>query len=469
MARRMKERQFIKRWLWGFLFGIAFEISIFIGLHQLKLYPLMAIQNWAFDGVMRLTAARDWEPVPDARGLAFVDIDDATWRNSLWGGAEPYRAPRSELLALIDRTFQHGARQVVLDVLVEEREYRGVGTGLLVAERDEDLAFIRGLERLLSAKHFGADRQLVLVRSARRDVQSGVSIDAIRPSPSLDKVVARSEGRIVYAAPHFTRDADHVLRGWQLYKEVCEPAGSIRVLPSVQIAVYAKNEGMTAEWRKELPLCADRRYAPGQSEQDIGMAYWTYFRSQLCRTPSARCPLPKQLTEAFENRVVFRFPYPASDFRVQVVPALELLHDSAGARSGATRLHDQLDGRIVVMAQTFDEAGDRHLTPLGEMPGGWVLVNAIDSMTQHRFVHEPRRTIVFAIAVVISAIVALIFARWHSLLAAVVLAAVLILLFLPLSYFAFTYALWLDFAFPVLGVVVHRFLHGAGDDRHSAH
>jgi len=37
----------------------------------------------------------------------------------------------------------------------------------------------------------------------------------------------------------------------------------------------------------------------------------------------------------------------------------------------------------MVIGASFAESRDRHLTPLGEMPGTLVLINAIQSLYQH--------------------------------------------------------------------------------------
>jgi CHASE2 domain-containing sensor protein len=482
-----------KRWIHGFLFGIVFEIAIFVGLHVYHLSPLVALENWAFDGMMRLSAQLDRSSSSDARGLAFIEVDDATWQSAQWGGGEPYRAPRGDLLKLITRAFEYGAQQVVVDVLVEERPGAAAGAAGANAERSEDDAFVAGLVELLKAPTFRHDKQLVLVRSIRRPaspvptestLERKAALGELRSSSGLDRLANDSEGRVVIAAPYFTLDPDRVLRGWQLFQVVCrrppigDSLGAIDIVPSVPLVVFAKNIGIGTSRQLELARSAITNGRPPLSGAPCALdvavdvpaleeRYWHQVRTQVCgESPAWSCPMPKKLWRAGDlgNRVTFRFPEIGRDFRVQVVPALDLLDDNASAM----QLRQQLDGRVVVIAQTFAEARDRHFTPLGEMSGGWVLINAIDSMTRHQFVEEPHPIVLWVMVALVCAAVAGVFANWGSRSAAVALTSTATLVLLPASYYGFRYGVWLDFAVPILGIMFHRLFHGPDHVQHSA-
>ena len=121
--RWQRLRPVTRHWLTNVAIGVLIELLLHWAGHTLHWQPLVYAQNYALDAVMRANAAVDPTPsFPNHRvplSLALIDIDDAAWRSAQWGGGEPYRAPRQQLLALVDKAFEAGARQVVLDVVVE--------------------------------------------------------------------------------------------------------------------------------------------------------------------------------------------------------------------------------------------------------------------------------------------------------------------------------------------------------------
>lgn len=50
-----------------------------------------------------------------------------------------------------------------------------------------------------------------------------------------------------------------------------------------------------------------------------------------------------------------------------------------------------LAGRVVGIGASFAESRDRHLTPLGEIPGALVLINAMQSLYRHGELTAPPR------------------------------------------------------------------------------
>jgi hypothetical protein len=179
-----------------------------------------------------------------------VDIDAQTWRDPSWGGGEPYRAPRDKLAVLVDQSFKLGAKQVVLDIVVED----GTAKPEDIPEHEtlaklahaNDQAFANGLSELLNKDYFGADRRLILTRTLRDPLPFQSDTDAffgeLRGSALVDAVIKNSNGRIVVAAPYFQESSDRITRDWDLFKVVCERSpddpsqGLLRVIPSVQLA-----------------------------------------------------------------------------------------------------------------------------------------------------------------------------------------------------------------------------------------
>jgi CHASE2 domain-containing sensor protein len=482
-----------RKWLGAVLLGLAYEVAIYLFVHVWHLGLPVALENWAFDSVMRLSAGLDTAAAVDARGLTLIDIDDATWRSPNWAGGEPGRAPRKELATLIDAAFHAGAQQVVLDVLVEEREGEDTSPAQ-TAEREEDRAFADALRELGTQPYFGQDRFLILARSLRERPAAAPgpnsnpdgTVVELRRSERIDAVIEQSQGRIALGAPYFHSDADGVVRGWKLFRLACgadltSPAAAPGVLPSVQLLVYARNAGLGAERRERLtrlPAAAGgsasaadacrREPTLAAREGDLNVAYWRALRSEFCGSPpSGHCPLPARLASGSElgNRLIFRWVPHGPAAGVKVLPALDLL----GGPMPESMLREVFQDRIVVIAQTFRDSGDRHATPLGEMSGGWVLLNAIHSINRWHVVEPPAPWVVWSIVGIQCMIVGWFFAIWDSLGRILLLGTGLLLALLPLCYFFFRHGVWLDFAFPILGVMFHRLAHRLLHHRHSRH
>ena len=491
--------RFYRAWAVAVLVGLASEVVLHLLVHTWHFAPLVAFENWAFDGTMRLQAGFDRPAAPDARDLTLVDIDDATWRDPAWGGGEPQRAPRAALFNLVDAAFRYGAQQVVLDVLVEERTQVD-RSAAQAAESNEDSEFVANLSKLLAKPWFGQDRQLILVRTIRKPLGAAEGpagqeneqttlrrrrLGELRSSPGLDALVRQSGGRIGLAAPYFLLDSDQTLRSWQLFKPACsvvgrEGAEEVRFVPSVQLLVFLKNSGVGPERRDQLSrgpasvqaasACAsgakvDERTGVRQADvRALEDGYWQALRAAVCRNGSPQCKLAKYLPESenLADRVIFRYAPRRAGLLVNVLPASDLLT----GRLPESALGSQLLDRVVIIAQSFEEAGDRHSTPLGELTGGWVLVNAIDSLAREQVVQRPSNGVLWTIVLVECSVVGWVFTVRHSLVAAILLAVGMTAVLIPVSYIGFKVGVWLDFAFPVLGIFLHRLLHGDGSTGH---
>jgi CHASE2 domain-containing sensor protein len=468
-----------KHWLINIAIGVVIILLLNWASNGLRLSFVINAQNAAFDRMMRASAAvapEGHEGLPAPPKLVLVDIDDQTWRDPRWGGGEPSRAPRELLASLVEGAFQRGTSQVVLDVAIEGASGR---------EQDliEDRLFAARLEAMLAAPWFAADRQLVLVRTLRLPLpeqrrlltEAGTEpapfsegyFDELRAAPAIDRVIAASAGRIVVAAPFFSVSPDRVLRDWHLLQVVCERGanpgeGRVRVVPSVQLAVAARHFGLpagAAPWElaepretcTPFPNGAGANLAASKSRQAasaldtqadalIGSS-WRNTHAAFARLGvhmSAQAPG----TDDLGNRVVFRWARPPN-----VLSALELLQG---------QVRHELKGRTVLIGQTFPETVDSHLTPLGEMPGAVLLLNAIDSMTRHRIVAAPSVWMTAPLALAMIVVIGYAFSRWRSLLGTVIATCALLAVLPWISFSLFKHGVWLDFALPLLGIQVHK-------------
>ncbi len=487
--------QQLKQWLKYIVTGMAIEV-ILLTLHFLSPEPLVKMENWALDRMMAIHAVIAREPPHGRRPpkQIFVNVDDASWRAKEWGGGEPYRAPREPMFKLIETAFDHGARQVVLDILVEGNN------AARLEEIQEDKKFAEGLKRLLANKNFGTDKQLVLVRSVRHPLPQLAldkgstpialpypALSELRESPLVDEVAQISEGRIVVAAPYFVYSTDRVLRDWQLLKVVCQRKeqgsegvlqGDLRVVPSVQLLVATRHLGVSADKMPkqadehctpfpqqelaELPLMPElthQQQVADEQEHKASGRYWEALRGAvLSATADGRSKgidLGKIPSHAHDlgNRVVFRSGVNLkSDKYFDEISARLLLDDAVDDK----RLESTFTGRVVVIGQSHAEAGDRHHTPVGQVTGSVVLLNAIDSMVRYPLIQAPSAWKTLPMALLLIVVVGYASAAFNPDTVARIYTAAVLSATVVLSYYLFTYGVWLDFVLPGLAIVLHR-------------
>ena len=130
---------------------------------------------------------------------------------------------------------------------------------------------------------------------------------------------------------------------------------------------------------------------------------------------------------------------------------------------------DAITGRVVVIGGSFWESRDLYLTPLGQMPGFLVLVNAIHSLHQHEEIKPPSLYLKWPITVALIVLISLIFARLSSFWAMLVTSGVIIIALLPISYYLFKAGVWLDFVLPLCAVALHWVAAHTGEHRHARH
>jgi hypothetical protein len=209
--------------------NLLIGIAIAVVLHAYHSSPLLhPLDDAAIDWTMRMY--RGTKPAAGTRPVAFIDIDDATWRQ--WG--EPLLTPRDQLAALLQHAIDGGARAIVLDID-------------LVHPEDGDAA----LRAVLAGWLPNADGEapdlppLLLARDLRLPARGSMALPQERATP-FDALVADAPG-IHWGAPLFELDADGKIRRWQLWTATCGVDGQPRVRPSMQLLLAALLDSSEAE------------------------------------------------------------------------------------------------------------------------------------------------------------------------------------------------------------------------------
>ena len=414
-----------------FLLNLLIGTIIAVALHFAHHTSLVKeTENIAIDAMMgvnqrlqRMTGTHHGRPLR----FAFIDIDENTYR--VWD--EPFFTPRDKLLRLVRFAAEGGAKVVVVNV------------DLSIAS-NTDAKLLNYLEN-----YQGRNRPpLALIRSFFPPSDyTNKSEYEIRPS-ILD-TIALSD-RILQTLPLFRRSHyDGTVRYWHLWRIGCLE-GQPFVLPSIQLALDAL---LTTASDENDPLDQIRRLTPSNCSA-IGLnedKHPTVLRHGQIRIDLSHDPigerliytLPWQGGETTDLVTISAWSISETDY----VPATDLVRD-----------------RIVVIGASFADSRDIYPTPIGEMPGALVVLNAIKSLHLFGQIKAPSLAFKGFIELALIVLMAWAYARLGSGWGTLLTGGVIVVTLLPISFYFFKYGVWVDLALPLLGMQLHQLVAAKEED-----
>ncbi|OQW93600.1 MAG: hypothetical protein BWK79_10295 [Beggiatoa sp. IS2] len=111
-----------------------------------------------------------------------------------------------------------------------------------------------------------------------------------------------------------------------------------------------------------------------------------------------------------------------------------------------------LQGRIVIIGGSYEASRDIYATPLGRMPGIWVLANATHSLLQHGELkrYEWQKWVTELVLIIIM------FICFSSFWGIIISWIVVITIMIPINLLLFKYGVWLSFVLPLFSVLLHH-------------
>lgn len=423
--------------------NLVLGVSIEVLIHLFHDAPaVQKAENTGLDAAIAFFGARGGDGTPEP-GPAFTlfDIDEPTWR----GWQSPHLTPRDQLLGMLRSATGSSAAAVVVDLDLTGRE---AANGLAAGAGDSALA------SFLAAYRGPVPVVLVRLLESPGSDSSGHQLPA--PVPAWFEPLPDSASRwIHWGTVQFVQELDGTVRRWRLWEPVCL-GGRPGVLPSVQLVTGAAVDPATSPARLHESLA---RVAPPSCEQDelAEEPVTTVWGHQL-----------RAGHEQLPERIIYSLPWPpeAGPTRMvrladgSTVPMLLRL-SAAGVAGGVDRR--LLDGRIVVIGGSYAASRDWYTTPLGRMPGMQVIINAIASLEKNGQYGRAEGPLKWVVMVALLLITSLAYARYHPLVATLLILPLIYLLVLPISFFVFKSGAWLDFTAPVLGVQLHELIASAED------
>lgn len=497
------------------LLGFAIETAIHAA-HDFG--PIKRVQNAVLDTSLRFYARTKKPDTPDHRLPVLIVTDDVSTQSPLWGNDKGMTLPQA--LQLASHAFDRGARHVFLDITFD--------AGLSDQSPDNRAALDAFLLRYADLPIDGP-RHLYVARSARVDpcFPRNESLDSLRTAvwdaaPRLD--LEKRPGLVIHPVlPHYRADADHVVRGWDLFGVLRSGSPSESTnhpgwnfLPSPQLA-YLVTKHTPKDSLHDLPWLFQPDEAAGMNSraafaaeqvQHIPLLSEGKFSTQLCthHPDTLGCPLSaahasvgspsgtSDLQQSLNQINALLRPLPAEHgCRSTASELLSTGHDALSLhqphdllfnrivfslppweqgteleqrgyylRTPLTLQDDPLDwsNRVVAIGAAHAGSGDWHHTPIGYVPGVLINLNAMQSLEQIGPIAGPPTWLSFLINGLIIIAVAAVFSAMSPMAAAILSAAVLIGSLALFHQYLLSRGIWIEFGAPLIGINLHRIIDG---------
>lgn len=447
LLRRLVERR--GRLAWSLVIGLSIEV-VLLQLHDTRW--LRDKEDVAIDWMMRMYSGT----APAAgRGLPFtiVDIDEQTYR--AW--EEPPVLPRDRLAGLIRFAVERGPAVVVVDVDLSRR----TGPGDAVLERY--LASL-GLHTASMAGAPGSALPPILLARTFREALPPKQGYELRPS-FLDGISAGISS-IRWAAPLFELGEDLAVRRWRLIETVCADNRAESILSFQLLAVALTMHPPAVD---DLQRMRDLRsnacqYGDGAHRSD---------ETRIVRLGSRDLHVDDNVAK----RIIYTIPWKLAaptDVRPMVmlsdgrqVPFLIRLSAGDVLARPQSFGPDYIARRVVVIGGSFADARDTYPTPIGPMPGMFIVVNAINSLWQFDEFRPVPWWATLVVTTLLIVLMAVAFTAFSSFWASVVCGSAIIVVVVPASLLLFRSGIWLDFAVPLLAVELHQAYEELKEKRHK--
>lgn len=321
-----------------------FCVNMWAGIVVLLLMHTAASTRWgegvlndAFDEFIQKDAKKAVKTIANTGDIFLVDLD----HNKPGKPDEEisYISPRDTIAKIIKMAALGKAKIIVLDILLEKKDYRS-------PERDEELQKV--LEELSMDKE--CQTKIIFAQRVGKDgnLKRNLFDPLIDKNPNFYRAIPT-----LYATKK-----DRVIRYWKTY----DGYGKTNVIWSIPVLTLVLNEGRIEDLKK-----CEKQLA--QKEKGI-----EELVVNLDKRKNKTFVLPFSNKDLFRQRI--RFSLIPRDC-IDGSPAGNLIlptMDSLNPR----RFKD----KIVLVGASDPEKGDIHPTPIGDMPGMYIHGNAIHTLLE---------------------------------------------------------------------------------------
>ncbi|OQW92163.1 MAG: hypothetical protein BWK78_02510 [Thiotrichaceae bacterium IS1] len=508
---------FLRRVLGHLIVGVSMAVLSLYWLHE---YPFLADpEDASMDFVMKWNQCHDGNCIfPEEKNIppkiVLLNIDDETYKK--WG--KPLFTPRHCLKDLIEFSVKDGARLIVVDISLSQRsptDQRFSSSGSCQDQvQDQDQA-LKDYLASYEKTHCGNGEKcptIILVHdSLPTKTEKGgefkvQSLPVPRTRQSFLEESIKSSPHIQWASPsHWVSVFDGVARRFWLWKPMCEE-GKQKFIPSVELLVASliskenldygtavkEIEGMGKEVDPDF---VDRDCSTSTDSYKPKPLPGSVVLSENVKIGSEGLPLT---AGRIDQRIMFIMPWknnveeeeegsnrPVSALTngdygrvkngkegkdeneriLSILSAYRYLvlqrHPDSKHLEEAKR---ELQNNVVIIGNSHVDAEDSHKTPLGEMPGMLVIVNAIysiflnggliETFTLGKILGEALLIMIFGVALMgfFSSVARI----WYWLVMIPVTVLVWFIFTWVSSTILWKDGIWIDFSLPLVAVFFHH-------------
>ena len=414
-------------------------------MHHIHNPWLTEFEDAGMDWVMQMHVGTNLSET--AIPIAWIDIDEDSYRR--WG--EPLYTPRKKLARLIEYAAESNPLAIIVDIDLRQSGDHQSDDALMEYIRNYSLQ---------------SRPPLILARTFRQPVnEASMACSELRNSYIENDSNITASTNIFWASTLFTQDRDRHIRHWRLWEAACTEEGDPVVVPSIQLLVAAIVRSSDVVPVDAVRMLDDelRNFAPadckaGHLTEDKDSCH-TSVRD-VNRINVGGLVLDSSPSQ-IQQRLIYSIPWqrPSSGhvLRGESLDQLFIRHSAYPVTDGNQNIdRSWLSGRVVIIGGSYVDARDNHATPIGEQPGALILANAINSLLQYGQIQPPTTWQKLIIEAFLILVMSLAFAWFTSFWGMLVSGLVIITVLLPVSFFAFKYGVWLDFAVPLIAVQLHQ-------------
>jgi hypothetical protein len=429
-------RKFPRKKRVHFFVNLAIGLAIVILLHYLQhlRWGERTLDN-VFDLFIRSESRKAVRVQNDIQNapLVFVDIDHETYKQ--WG--EPLITPRDKLARVLQILHQGEARVVVLDILLEGPDCLPDNDRRLLEVLRDIQTDPKGTTKIVVPQRIGVEGDL------KKSLFDGLLKEERLPGDS-------GAQNIYSATPTLSATgSDNIVRYWNLFEDYRGEGGRREIIWGYPIvAVLLAVEG---DLKKLAPfeetLRAHDRPHDGK-----------YERLELANGKVIKLPFDR--AHLYLQRL-----------RFLLVPARSIKDAYAAESEGSEgNLFQTVIGfneleyyqgsfkdKIVIVGNSSPDVGDIQRTPVGEMPGMYVIGNSIQTILVKEQPSPPPIWISLMMEMAVIVFAAYVFLYFTSLLAQIIASVPIVLIFGFLSYLYFLRTgVFLNFVFAIVGMGFHE-------------
>jgi CHASE2 domain-containing sensor protein len=401
---------------------VHFFMNIIIGIAIVLLMHLVESSQWgenvlnsAFDVFIRIDANKAVKNIVDTEeeGILLIDLD----HNKIPGPnsrENPLLSPRDQIARILEMARLGGAKVVVLDIFLENKDCCFPG---------KDTALREALTRFPTAGNFKTKVIFAVSKENKKELKKNLFDALIDNNPNFYRVIPT-----LYAS-----QTDALVRYWKAY-DTCEKQGKKQIVWSIPVLTsalygnaYEKLEAMEKQLTRQ-----PQASGPGLYELPLG-------KNRKVRVPINHMDLLRQRIRFLLFPKDCMTDHPAGNL---ILPTPETLNPQ--------RCKD----KIVIVGASDPLKGDRHLTPIGRMPGMYIQANSIYTLLKKKQPEPASLWIALVIDLLIILMAAYLFHYLHSFIAKMLGTVLVIALFGFIAYFYFfqNHGIFLNFVFGIAGI-----------------